>query len=208
MKWVLHMHFQINENNRKSVKEQLLVVLKKNNGCTMKEIMPHFSISEIAVRRHLQELIRNGFIKEEKVKQDIGRPFHTFNLTSKGHNTFPNHYEELPVQLLNDLQEIQGDQVVDQLLRKLMDREIAFLADEVAVEDFDQRVADLKGVLCARGYMMDCIKTEDGDYMLKNYNCPLYNVASCYQGVCDHEKTMFKKVLPDSVIEQHSNIVT
>ncbi|MDY0408787.1 DeoR family transcriptional regulator [Paracerasibacillus soli] len=72
-----------------STKEKLLVILKKGNKMTIEDIMIHFSVSEIAVRKHLNELVREGFIKKRTVKQKIGRPFYEYELTKKAIKLFP-----------------------------------------------------------------------------------------------------------------------
>src|SRR5690625_4717401 len=75
-----------------STKRKLLIVLKKSNESSMKEIMQHFNLSEIAIRRHLHDLIREQLVEEHSVKQEIGRPFKVYRLTTKGHELFPNQY--------------------------------------------------------------------------------------------------------------------
>src|SRR5690625_6701533 len=110
---------------------------------TMKEIMEHFSISETAVRKHLQELISNGFIKERVVKQEIGRPYHLYSLTGKGHATFPTQEGQLPLDLLQDLEEVGGKQLVNELLLKRREREEEELFSELEHKSFAEKVRKL-----------------------------------------------------------------
>src|SRR5699024_11083448 len=103
-----------------STKEKILTILKQDREptCTLKEIVHHFTISETAVRKHLQELINQGYVKETVIKQEIGRPYHVYALTGKGHTVFPHQHEELPLTLLQDLEEVGGKEVVNKLLLK------------------------------------------------------------------------------------------
>src|SRR5699024_11991911 len=99
-------------------KQKLLEVIKKSGRITYDEIMVHFTISEIAVRKHLHELEKDGLIKKESVKQKIGRPYHVYELTGEGHTLFPNQYKQLPLDLLKDLEVLQGREAVSDLLRQ------------------------------------------------------------------------------------------
>lgn len=67
----------------KSTKEKLLFILKRDSEASIKEIMDYFTISNVAVRRHLNDLIREGFVAERTEKQEIGRPYLIYSLTKR-----------------------------------------------------------------------------------------------------------------------------
>lgn len=56
-------------SKRTPTKQRLLTILKKANDLTITEIMKHFTISEIAVRKQLHELVQQGFVKQQSHKQ-------------------------------------------------------------------------------------------------------------------------------------------
>lgn len=184
---------------RTTTKQQLLNILKRKYECSMKELMVHFSISEVAVRRHLADLIRQDFIKERIVKQAIGRPFNMYTLTDK-HSTFPNQYDQLSVELLEDLEELQGGEAVADLLWRRKSREEAELAALIAEEDFDGKIEKIVQHQNSKGYMIEYEQTAEGDYRIKNFNCPIYNLASSYQQVCRNEKDMLRTILDKSLV--------
>jgi len=193
-----------------STKEKILYSLKKTkeHESTMKDIMEHFSISETAVRKHLQELISNGFVAERIVKQEIGRPFHLYSLTGKGHSIFPSQHEQLPIDLLNDLEEVGGKQVVNELLLKRREREEKELFSALAHEDFVGKIKKLTKLQNEKGYMMEFRETPEGNYEIVNYNCPIYNLASSYGQVCKNENGMIKKIFSEADVVSTSCIVT
>src|SRR5699024_12383217 len=86
-------------SKKMTTKDKLLLIIKKEGEITIKSLMEHFTISEIAIRRHLRELITKKFIEERSVKQEVGRTFIKYKLTSTGHNTFPNQYNSLPLEM-------------------------------------------------------------------------------------------------------------
>lgn len=191
---------------RTPMKQQLLRILKKDPDSTIKTIMSYFTVSEVAVRRHLHELIQQGFINENIIKQDLGRPYHTYTLTKKGHLTFPNQYEQLPVELLNDLEELQGSKAVEKLLDKRLEREEALYRVHVTAENFDKKIAEIARIQDKKGYMVEYEKTIDGNYIIKNYHCPIMNVANEYQQVCNNEKKLFQNLFIHSKVFSSSCI--
>ncbi|MFD1039464.1 helix-turn-helix transcriptional regulator [Virgibacillus byunsanensis] len=193
------------KNKRKSTKQKLLDILKKDHEDTIHEIMNHFQISEIAVRRHLHELEQQGFVKTNTIKQKVGRPYFTYALTKKGHGTFPNQYEQLPLEILQDLKDLQGEEAVKNLLKRRMEREKSYFQSEIQGDEFDQRVKELAGIQDEKGYMVELEKVSEG-YEIKHYNCPIANIASMYHQLCKNEHIIFEDVFPNSEIISHSCI--
>lgn len=195
-------------DNHTPTKQKLLNVLKREDYSSIKEVMEHFAISEIAVRKHLRELIGRGFVKEKVVKQEIGRPYHLYSLTSKGHGTFPNQHEQLPLELLRDLEELKGEVAVNDLLLKRKQREEVELTKRMQNVTFDQKVEQMVEYQNEKGYMIEYEKTTDGNYAIKNYNCPIYNLASSYGQICNHEKEMYRNVFTGSTVDSDACLTT
>ncbi|MBO1004994.1 helix-turn-helix transcriptional regulator [Pseudogracilibacillus auburnensis] len=189
---------------RRTTKDKVLHILKKDNEISIKDLMEYFTISEIAVRRHLNDLIRQQFIKERVVKQNIGRPYHLYSLTKKGHDTFPNQYEQLPVELLKDLEMLQGKKAVHDVLKKRKEREETELEAELTKKSFGEKIEKMAEYQEEKGYMLEYEQTAEGHYEIKNFNCPIYNLANSYGIVCANEKDMYRKIFPNSEVISHS----
>lgn len=189
-----------------STKLKLLQVLKKERTHTMREIMRHFSISEIAVRKHMNVLLEEGFIDEEAVKQDIGRPYYVYTLTDKGHQTLPTHCDQLPIEFLQDVEAVHGREAVNQVLHDQMEREISLFKDALDSGDFDEKMDHLTRVQDEKGYMVEFIKHEDGSYEMRNYHCPIIHIASEYKDVCANEQHAYATLFPKSEVLAHSCI--
>lgn len=184
--------------NKRTTKEKVLYILKKDIEISIKDLMDYFSISEVAVRRHLNDLIRQGFVKERIEKQEIGRPYHLYSLTKKGHDTFPNQYEQLPVELLKDLEMLQGKEAVTELLLQRKEREEEELSSTLQHANFDEKIKTIIDSQEEKGYMIECNLTDDGGYEIKNFNCPIFNLASTYRQICRNEKDMYTSLFPES----------
>lgn len=184
------------------------MLFKKSNGITMEDVMEHFTISEAAIRKHLHELERQNLIAKKVHKQKIGRPYHSYALTEKGHGTFPNQYESLPVELLEDLEELQGPQAVRALLYKRMERQATEFQVEIAVTGFENRISALVEYQNSTGYMVEVEKTPEGHYSLMNYNCPIANIAHKYRQVCSNEKKIYNQLFEQSEVVSEKLITT
>src|SRR5690625_1137744 len=114
-------------------------------------MMDYFTISNVAVRRHLNDLIREGFVTERTMKQEIGRPFIIYSLTTKGHKTFPNQYEQFSMELLKDIEEMNGEAAVQDILKARKDREESEIKSQLLDKPFDERIVDLFEFQDSRG---------------------------------------------------------
>ncbi|OZU88572.1 hypothetical protein CIL03_09730 [Virgibacillus indicus] len=195
-------------NKRTPTKQKLLNILKKDHEMMITEIMEYFTISEIAVRKHIHELVQQGFVKRKTIKQSMGRPYYVYELTKKGHDTFPNQYEKLPLELLQDLEALQGKQAVNDVLARRMERERDFFEKEIASDEFDEKIAEVARIQDEKGYMVEVEKTEEGHYEMKHFNCPISNIATEYRQVCRNEKIVFDDVFPTSEVISHSCITS
>lgn len=193
-------------SKRMTTKEKILHILKKDSEISIKELKNYFSISEVALRRHLNDLVRQGFVKDRAAKQDIGRPYYLYSLTSQGHDTFPNQYEDLPVELLQDLEAIQGKQAVTDLLAVRKEREKTEFAEQLKHGSFDEKMQKMIELQEEKGYMLEYEKTTDGDYVIKNFNCPIYNLASKYRQICTNEKEIYSNIFPGSKVIAHAHM--
>lgn len=189
-----------------STKQQLLNILKKADRLTIREIMEHFAISEIAVRKQLHELVQRGFVKQISHKQKLGRPYLTYELSKKGHETFPNQYKTFPVELLEDLKELQGEQAVRKLLDKHGERERTYMDNVIQEDDLDKKLAEMVHVQNERGYMLEVMKTARGDIEIRNFNCPVAAIALCYDQMCMNEQKLYEEIFHESEVKAHSFI--
>ncbi len=77
-----------------STKEQILKMLKVQKRLTVGEMAEQLQITEMAVRRHLSALEREELVESTLVRQPMGRPTNVYQLSVKGHQRFPRHYQQ------------------------------------------------------------------------------------------------------------------
>lgn len=193
---------------RISTKDKIIHILKEHGTLTMDAIMEHFSISETAVRKQLHTLVQEGFIEVKQHKKEIGRPYHTYRLTEQSQTRFPNRYKELSLDLLHDLEALQGKQLISQLLQKQSAKEKVQL--EKYLEKYstmEEKINALKDLQNQSGYMFQVDTSDAKAFQLNNFHCPFLDVAKDFPMMCQHEKEMYESLFPNQEIKTKSLLV-
>lgn len=192
-------------NTRITTKERLLDLLKKETELTVSQMAQALDITEMAVRKHLNILERDSFIHVTEVKQPLGRPVQVFSLTPKADVLFPKNYDNLTIDFLNDLQEIQGNEIINHLFEKrgkrLASKYLSYMKDGFSNEEM---VGVLKEIQIDKGYMADVIKLDDNRFELIEHHCPIFEVAKNFKQACQCETNMFKEVLNTANVKRTS----
>lgn len=176
-------------------------MLKTKGSMTVGEMADELGITEMAVRRHLNTLERDNLIKSCLLRQAMGRPTNVYSLSEEADNMFPKNYRDLSLELLKDVEELQGGQVVEELFLRRKQRMEESYQDHIHHDsDMERKLEALARLQNEKGYMVEVKKDEEtGKYLLVESNCPISNVAKEYTFACDCEKDLFEKVLQAEV---------
>ncbi|MBS4210008.1 metalloregulator ArsR/SmtB family transcription factor [Bacillus sp. FJAT-50079] len=189
-------------NSRVTTREKILDLLKKEAQMTVGQLALNLNITEMAVRKHLNILDRDAFIHVSEVKQPMGRPVQVFSLTEKAEELFPKNYENLTVEFLRDLEELQGEEMIDKLF-DMRSRRLVLEYDGLLKNKSNQeKIETLKQIQSEKGYMADLIKINDQQFELIEYNCPILEVSKNYKQACKCETNMFKEVLKTDAVSR------
>ncbi|MDQ0257637.1 iron-sulfur cluster biosynthesis transcriptional regulator SufR [Evansella vedderi] len=184
-----------------STRDLILSLLKKRNQLTVSAIAVVLDITEMAVRRHLNTLERDGIIETTLLRQAMGRPTNVYQLSNEGQEMFPRNYGMLTVELLKDLVEMDGVEKVQKLFQKRMERQKERYEKKMVIQQFDDKVYELARLQSEEGYMAEVTEEEDGSFTFKEYNCPIAEVARQFPFICESELQLFKEVLQTENIE-------
>ncbi|MBE9126655.1 MULTISPECIES: iron-sulfur cluster biosynthesis transcriptional regulator SufR [unclassified Coleofasciculus] len=193
-----------------STKQDILQHLLKQEQATAQALAEALEISPQAIRRHLKDLEGEGLIDYQSVSVGMGRPQHVYHLSRKGRDRFPNRYGEFAVSLLDTLEETVGREQVSTILHKQWQRKALEYRDRVGTGSVQERVARLVEIRRSEGYMAEWYAVEtsqlnhnaSSQFILKEHNCAISNVAESFPSVCGHELEMFAAVLPDCTVER------
>lgn len=187
-----------------STRQAILELLKKCQELSVSGLKEHLDITEMAVRKHLVKLEGEELIHSRTVRQPMGRPVIFYRLTEEGNKIFPNNYDKIAVEILQDIQESMGNEAIDTLfnnrerrMRKKYQRRI--YQDDPLVE----RVKQLVEVQQDNGYMAEFNEEESvHGVSFEQFNCPIAAIADRYNKPCQCELELFKEVLGTEQVER------
>ncbi|OXM84389.1 helix-turn-helix transcriptional regulator [Paenibacillus rigui] len=185
----------MNQEQDVSTRKVILTMLKTKGALTVSDMAKQLGITEMAVRRHLNTLERDGLIESKLVRQAMGRPTNLYSLTESADELFPKKYHHLTLDLLGELMEEAGEAKVQQLFDRRKERLIGRYEEQLKGKPLSERVQTLADIQNANGYMVDWTATEDGQFIINEHNCPISQVANQYNHACQCELLMFETLL-------------
>ncbi|WP_325048416.1 helix-turn-helix transcriptional regulator [Paenibacillus sp. CAA11] len=180
-------------------REHILHLLKTLGPLTAREMTVQLQITEMAVRRHLGTLERDGLIEPKLQRQTMGRPTSVYALTEEAEGFFPKTYHKVTLELLNELKEEAGEAMIGRLFERRKFKLMKKYEARMEGRDLPAKVRILTEMQNEGGYMAECGQSENGDYVLKEYNCPIYEVADHYNHACSCELELFESLLDTKV---------
>ncbi|GAA3401350.1 metalloregulator ArsR/SmtB family transcription factor [Paenibacillus hodogayensis] len=185
----------MNMEQESSTRKTIVKMLKTSGPLGVSDMAKRLAITEMAVRRHLNTLERDGYIDSHIVRQSMGRPMHVYRLTEAAEDLFPKNYHMLALDLLG---EMDDEQAVGKLFGKRKERLLQKHEASMEGRTLEERVEKLAEIQNANGYMVDWEPTENG-FILQEFNCPISQVANQYDEACECEKQLFEDLLGTKV---------
>jgi len=184
-----------------STRDAIIYKLRSQGRMQISVIAHELGLTEMAIRRHMHELSKQGYVEIISIKQAMGRPLHAYELTLKAEELFPRNYQLLTVDLLRELEDDPDTQpIIDRMFqgrkRKLSQRYAASMKHK----DLADRVEVLANIQRAGGYMAET-KQDEQYYYIEEYNCPIKSVADHYYQACQCELELFQELL-DAPVER------
>lgn len=196
----------MSKGRNSSTRNEILNMLKLNAAMTVSDMAGQLQITEMAVRRHLNTLERDKLIESKMVRQAMGRPTNVYSLTEEAEHLFPRHYSDFALDFLQDLEELEGQDKIKDLFYRREQRLSDKYRREIRGQSLEEKVQQLAVLQNQKGYMVEIEKdSETGDFIFKEYNCPISQVAKEYQHACNCELSLFKTVL-NTEVEQNECI--
>jgi predicted ArsR family transcriptional regulator len=185
-----------------STRQVIMTLLKTRGPLTIGALAEELGITEMGVRRHVLQLEQESLAKTKVVRQAMGRPIHMYSLTERGDEHFPKSYHHLALDLLRELEYESGNEAVNRLFEGRRRRMVVKYASVMAHATLGERVAELSAIQNAGGYMAEWDNSEDGSYVMREYNCPIRQVAAQYRKACQCELSLFEELLDANVVRQ------
>lgn len=185
-----------------STRREIINLLRTGGPLTVGELGDRLGITHVAVRRHLTSLERDGLITSVQERLPMGRPTRVYSLTEAADDLFPKKYGALTLELLEFMNQA-GQSMVDQFFASRGAQLVEKYGPEVTEPgSLQERVARLAEVQMANGYLADWEKGDGDTLILKEFNCPVHQVAKRFTHACHHEMEFFKTVLGTDKVER------
>ncbi len=180
---------------KSSTRKVVLTLLKTEGSLSVSDLSRQLGITEMAVRRHVNTLERDGLIEAKLVRQPLGRPAQLYSLTRSADDHFPKRYHRLALELLSELMEEEGEERVGRLFERRKETMYSKYSGQIEGRDLVEKVAELAAIQNTNGYMTEWSQEKAGEFRLTEHNCPISRVANKYQQACACELALFQRLL-------------
>lgn len=181
-------------------RQTVLKLLKIRGSATAGELARELGLTEMAVRRHLTALERDGYAVSRPVRQPMGRPAYVYELTEEAEQFFPKNYHLLALDILELLdREAGGEGAAERMFEARRNMLYNRHAGRMAGKTLSERVSELAAIQNDGGYMVEVESASGREYLLHEYNCPIARIAERYEQACECELALFRDLLETDV---------
>lgn len=188
-----------------SSREGILEILRRHAGASVEELAHELGLAGATIRRHLDVLMRDGYIAVSQVRGGAGRPRYAFTLTEAGTELFPHHYVRLTRRLVDEIVALVPDDTKGrsgaQLARLIFEKMTARIAHEYAprVEGstVEARVRSAAALLAVDGFDYEVTASTEGVQLLGR-GCPcsrFESMAGVDAGAREHDRLLLEQVI-------------
>lgn len=171
--------------------------LQRLNGLgasTVQEICAALGVTATAVRHRLVRLQAAELVSRELVRTSRGRPHHVYRVTQLAIRELGDNYADLAQILWRELKNIEEPAVRERVVNRVEDALARQVGNVTASAPLDHRVAQLTGALRDRGFQVEMDRSKALPILREN-NCPYFELASEDSTICEMEREVFRRVL-------------
>jgi predicted ArsR family transcriptional regulator len=181
-------------------KRRLVDHLKRSAPCTTRDLGEVLAVTDPAVRIHLTELEERGLIVgETAAPTGRGRPKMLWALTPLARELFPDHHDDLTVELISAIRSALGEQALQAVIEERGRRQLLSMSARLGDEqDLQTRVELLAEQRSAEGYMAE-VRSDGDALLLIEHHCPVCTAATACQQMCSSELDLFNNALGEDV---------
>ncbi|HEX6350261.1 MAG TPA: helix-turn-helix domain-containing protein [Candidatus Dormibacteraeota bacterium] len=188
----------------RSTRMEILELLRRRQAASAESISTELGITPNAVRQHLTNLERDGYVRSEPIRHKRGRPSLLFSLTDRADSAFPKRYGQLATMVLTELQEMGGPEMLDEVFRKVALRHATAVEPDLEGLDFDEKLERVVNWIGRAGTLADHEDLGDGSVRVTIHNCPFRNTALKFPQVCTITPHLLNNLLGASVSQSNS----
>ena len=184
-------------------RDAILSILRRRAGVSVDVFARELGLAGATVRRHLDVLLRDGYVSAVQVRGRTGRPRYAFSLTEDGAELFPHHYVRQTRRLLDEIVALgvedtagrDGEAIAGLLFDKMSERLAEEYAPRVAGDTMEERVRLAARLLAEEGLDFEVDSDEEGVRLLGR-GCPCMRFSNgAHSMSCDHDRRLLERVI-------------
>ncbi len=185
-----------------ATKKKILLTLKKKGSMSVDGLSKEVNITPMGVRQHLLLMEKGGLVEYVTERHGVGRPGFRYRLTDMADSLFPKTYQEFAINMLSDIESIDGRDMISELFRRRKERISAGLAGLLSgATSLPDRLRILADSMRAEGGIIDLEESSDS-FTLKQFNCPIPKIASRFGDACEQDLQLIREVTNRKVIRR------
>src|SRR2546422_3689848 len=182
----------------KGLRAEILLLLKRAQPLTAKDLAHQLSVSPNAIRHHLKELEAESLIVYGREQRGVGAPTFAYRLSAAGEALFPRAYEATLTELLERVTEKAGRGAAVELFRDHYRDLTHRVSAELEGKGVPERVALVARLMSEQGYMADW-REAGGAFRLRQHNCAIRAGVARLPQVCAAEEQILQDGLGPSL---------
>lgn len=174
-----------------ATRRQITLMMLKHAPITASYLAEHLGMSAAGVRRHIDILVAEGLSEIAEPRNNKspgrGRPAKAFQLTTRGRSQFGHSYDQLAADALETLRESGGDEAIEKLALKRIQRIVEGIGPASDEPDsIRATVAELADAFDRHGYAATVNQAGTG-LQICQHHCPVAAVAADHPELCEAE---------------------
>src|SRR6266853_4026640 len=178
----------------RSTRMEVLELLRRKGHASAETIAAELLVTPNAIRQHLTNLERDGFVVSSPEKSRRGRPSLLFSLTERADSVFPKRYGQLATMVLQEVQEMGGPDALDEVFSRVAARHAGALQPALDGLEFDEKLRRVVAWIGRAGTLAEQTETAEG-VKVTIHNCPFRNTALKFPQVCTITPQLMSRLL-------------
>lgn len=180
-------------------RRKIIHVIKRKGSSSTSELASILDITGEAVRQHLLQLVKHGWISSYSEKSNgIGRPTLRYRLTKAGEHLFEKKYDHLTIEVLDKIVQYFGEQALKQVLSAMVEERVQEWRPRLLGLDILEKLEVLKNLYLIEDPYMELVQKGNAIYLIER-NCPFQNVAMQRPTLCSVTVSVLTHLLGCSV---------
>ncbi len=187
----------------RSTRMEVLELLRRKGHASAETISSDLGVTPNAVRQHLTNLERDGFVVSHPERRRRGRPSLLFSLTERADSVFPKRYGQLATMVLQEVQEMGGPEALDEVFSRVAARHATTIEPALDGLDFDEKLRRVVTWIGRAGTLAEVTETSEG-MKVTIHNCPFRNTALKFPQVCTITPQLMSRLLGTGISQADS----